>query len=111
LINRLEDIRNIVVKYQDGSPIYIRNIAKVDYGYMLRQGAATKDGNGEVVTGIVMMLKGENSRNVIERVKDKITQIKKTLPEGVRIKPFYDQTNLVGQLLKQLKQTWLKAVF
>ncbi len=103
LINRLEDIRNIVVKYQDGSPVYIRNIAKVDYGYMLRQGAATKDGNGEVVTGIVMMLKGENSRNVIERVKEKIVQVKKTLPEGVKIKPFYDQTSLVEQTIKTVE--------
>jgi len=103
LINKLQDIRNIVVKYQDGSPIYIKNIAKVEYGEMLRQGAATKDGKGEVVTGIVMMLKGENSRNVIERVKTKITEIKKSLPEGVRLKPFYDQTNLVEQTIKTVE--------
>jgi len=109
LINRLEDIRNIVVKYQDGSPLYIRNIANVQYGYMLRQGAATKDGKGEVVTGIVMMLKGENSRNVIKRVTNKMTEIKKTLPEGVKIKPFYDQTNLVEQTIKTVETNLMEG--
>jgi cobalt-zinc-cadmium resistance protein CzcA len=103
LVNRLDDIRNIVVRYQNGTPIYIKNVAKVEYGQMLRQGAATKDGQGEVVTGIVMMLKGENSRNVIERVKTKISEIKKSLPEGVKIKPFYDQTNLVEQTIKTVE--------
>jgi cobalt-zinc-cadmium resistance protein CzcA len=103
LANRLEDLRNVVVKYQDGAPISIKNIAKVEYGQMLRQGAATKNGKGEVVTGIVMMLKGENSRNVIERVKHKIEEIKKSLPEGVKIKPFYDQTNLVEQTIKTVE--------
>lgn len=109
LINKLQDIRNIVVKYKDGSPIYIKNIAKVEYGEMLRQGAATKDGKGEVVTGIVMMLKGENSRNVIERVKTKIKEIKKSLPEGVRLKPFYDQTNLVEQTIKTVETNLIEG--
>lgn len=103
LVNKLEDIRNIVVKYQNGSPIYIKTLANVEYGQMLRQGAATKNGKGEVVTGIVMMLKGENSRNVIKRVKNRIEEIKKTLPEGVRIKPFYDQTNLIEQTIKTVE--------
>ncbi len=103
LINSLEDIENIVVAYRDGTPIFIRNIAKVQYGEMFRQGAATKDGKGEVVTGIVMMLKGENSRNVIKQVKSKMEEIKKSLPEGVKIKPFYDQTNLVEQTIKTVK--------
>lgn len=100
LINSLEDIRNIVVSYNQGVPIYIKNIAEVQYGEMLRQGAATKDGKGEVVTGIVMMLKGENSRDVIKKVKSRMEEIKKSLPEGVKIKPFYDQTNLVEQTIK-----------
>ncbi len=103
LINKLEDIRNIVVKYQEGKPIYIKNIAKVEYGQALRQGAATKDGKGEVVTGIIMMLKGENSRNVIKEIKIKINEIKKSLPEGVKIKAFYDQTNLVEQTIKTVE--------
>lgn len=103
LANRLEDIQNIVVKYQNGTPIYVKNVAQVKYGYMLRQGATTKNGQGEVVTGIVMMLKGENSRNVIKRVKAKMGEIKKSLPEGVKIKPFYDQTPLVEQTIKTVE--------
>lgn len=103
LIASLDDIRNIVVSYRSGTPVYIKNIADVRYGEMLRQGAATKDGQGEVVTGIVMMLKGENSRDVIKRVKSKMEEIKKSLPEGVKIKPFYDQTNLVEQTIKTVK--------
>jgi cobalt-zinc-cadmium resistance protein CzcA len=109
LIDQLEDIKNIVVKYQNSTPIYVRNIAEVKYGYALRQGAATKNGKGEVVTGIVMMLKGENSRNVIKRVKTKMETIKKTLPEGVKIKPFYDQTNLVEQTIKTVETNLIEG--
>lgn len=96
-VNSLRDIGNIVIKSKTGVPICIRNIATVNFGTALRQGAVTQDGAGEVVTGIVMMLKGENSREVIERVKERIEQIKKTLPEGVTLKPFYDQSLLVEQ--------------
>lgn len=96
-VNSLRDIGNIVIKSTNGAPIRIVNIAAVNFGTALRQGAVTQDGKGEVVTGIVMMLKGENSREVIERVKERIEQIKKTLPEGVTLKPFYDQSILVDQ--------------
>lgn len=68
-VRNIADIENIVVKSRNGVPIYVRSIANVGVGTALRQGASTKDGMGEVVTGIVMMLKGENSRDVIERVK------------------------------------------
>jgi cobalt-zinc-cadmium resistance protein CzcA len=98
-VRDIADIENIIVKSQSGAPIYIRNIARVGLGNALRQGAATQDGNGEVVTGIVMMLKGENSREVINRVKERIERIKKTLPEGVVLKPFYDQSVLVDQTI------------
>jgi cobalt-zinc-cadmium resistance protein CzcA len=109
LIDQLEDIKNIVIKYQNSTPIYVKNIAEVKYGYALRQGATTKNGQGEVVTGIVMMLKGENSRNVIKRVKAKMETIKKTLPEGIKIKPFYDQTNLVEQTIKTVETNLIEG--
>lgn len=109
LIKSLDDIRNIIVSYNRGTPVYIKNIAKVEYGEMLRQGAATKDGKGEVVTGIVMMLKGENSRDVIKRVKSKMDEIKKTLPDGIKIKPFYDQTNLVEQTIKTVQTNLIEG--
>lgn len=98
-VGNIADIENIVVKSQNGIPIFIRTIASVGVGTALRQGAATKDGMGEVVTGIVMMLKGENSRDVITRVKERIEQIKRILPEGVRLRPFYDQSVLVDQTI------------
>ncbi len=108
-VNNLHDIGNIVIKATNGVPICIRNIAKVEFGTELRQGAVTQDGRGEVVSGIVMMLKGENSRDVIERVKERIEQIKKTLPEGVTLKPFYDQSMLVEQTTDTLMTNLLEG--
>jgi heavy metal efflux system protein len=109
-INSLEDIGNIVVQRREGGvPICIRNIARVELGAALRQGAVTKDGNGEVVTGIVMMLKGENSRTVIERVKQKIETLKKSLPEGITLKPFYDQTHLVEQTVHTVEANLIEG--
>lgn len=102
-VNKLEDIGNILIEKKGETPIAIKQVAIVEYGKALRQGAVTKDGNGEVVTGIVMMLKGENSRAVIQRVKAKIEEIKKSLPEGVHIHPFYDQTRLVEQTIKTVE--------
>ncbi len=108
-VHRLEDIGNIIVKRENGIPIAIKNIARVEYGSTLRQGAVTKDGNGEVVTGLVMMLKGENSREVIERVKTKVEEIKKSLPEGIQLKPFYDQTHLVEQTIKTVETNLIEG--
>ena len=108
-INGLEDIANILIRKQGEAPIAIKNVASVEYGKALRQGAVTKDGKGEVVTGIVMMLKGENSRAVIQRVKERILEIKKGLPEGVHIHPFYDQTNLVEQTIKTVETNLLEG--
>lgn len=107
--NTLEDIGNILIKKQGETPIPINQVARLEYGKALRQGAVTKDGMGEVVTGIVMMLKGENSRAVIERVKEKMTEIKKTLPEGIHIHAFYDQTHLVEQTIKTVETNLLEG--
>lgn len=98
-VRGIADIENIIVKSHNGVPIFVRTIGSVNIGTAPRQGAATMNGAGEVVTGIVMMLKGENSREVIERVKERIEQIKSTLPEGVTLKPFYDQSILVEETI------------
>jgi cobalt-zinc-cadmium resistance protein CzcA len=108
-VRNISDIESIVVKSKNGAPIYIRNVATVGVGTAMRQGAATKDGMGEVVTGIVMMLKGENSRDVIERVKERIEQIKKTLPEGVTLRPFYDQSVLVDQTIHTVQTNLIEG--
>lgn len=108
-VNSLNDIGNIFIEKKGEAPIAIKNVATVEYGTALRQGAVTKDGNGEVVTGIVMMLKGENSRAIIQRVKEKITEIKKSLPEGVHIHPFYDQTHLVEQTIHTVQTNLIEG--
>ncbi len=100
LIENLDDIENIVVAAgEDGTPVYIRNIGRAEYAPMLRQGAVTRDGRGEAVTGIAMMLIGENSRTVAERVGEKIEEIRDYLPAGVRIDTYYDRTDLVKRTI------------
>ncbi len=100
LVEKPEDIENIVVKTgKEGVPVYVRDVAEVVQGSTVRQGAVTADGEGEIVAGIVLMLKGENSRSVVERVKERIDQIKKSLPAGVELVPFYDRTELIDRTI------------
>ncbi|MBA4078879.1 MAG: CusA/CzcA family heavy metal efflux RND transporter, partial [Cyanobacteria bacterium PR.023] len=107
--NSLTDIENIIVRTVNGVPITIKNIGKVYHGSALRQGAATRNGQGEVVLGLVMMLKGENSQAVIERVKEKLKEISQSLPEGMMIEPFYDQSGLVGETIETVKDNLIKG--
>lgn len=95
LARSLSDIQNIVVKNVNGVPVFIRDIATVQFGNAVRYGAFTRNGNGESVGGIIMMLKGENSNKVIADVKDRIQQIQKSLPEGITIKPFLDRSEMI----------------
>ncbi|MBZ9731102.1 CusA/CzcA family heavy metal efflux RND transporter [Salegentibacter sp. JZCK2] len=97
LARSVEDLENIVVKNADGIPITIEDVATVKIGSAVRYGALTKNGEGETVGGMVMMLKGANSNEVIENVKDRIVQIQKSLPEGVSIKPFLDRSELIAK--------------
>ncbi|MEE4198686.1 MAG: CusA/CzcA family heavy metal efflux RND transporter [Bacteroidales bacterium] len=95
LMRSLDDIRNTPVANVNGQPVFIRDVAEVKYGSFVRYGAFTKDGKGEAVGGIVMMLKGENSNDVIKDVKQRMALIQKSLPEGVEIKPFLDRSKLI----------------
>ncbi len=100
LLKNINEIEKIVVKTTTTNlPILVRDIAHVEIGEGIRYGAATSNGKGEVVTGIVMMLKGANSSQVILNVKDKIKQIQETLPEGVLIAPFLDRKSLVDNAI------------
>jgi cobalt-zinc-cadmium resistance protein CzcA len=92
-----EEIKKVVIKAVAGVPVLVQDVATVEIGPAVRQGAVTKDGKGEVVSGMVIMTKGENSKAVIERVKERIHSIERTLPEGVKLTPFYDQTSLVNR--------------
>lgn len=103
LVGSLDDVRNIVLKaHPDGTPVRVRDIAEVHFAPMLRQGAVTRDGRGEGVVGMVMLLTGENARTVVGRVKERIAEIDKTLPPGVAIDPFYDRTELVRNTIHTL---------
>ncbi|HAN96968.1 MAG TPA: CusA/CzcA family heavy metal efflux RND transporter [Planctomycetaceae bacterium] len=99
LVGSLDDIRQIVLDSRDGTPVRIADVADVAFAPMLRQGAVTRDGDREAVIGMVMMLIGGNSRQVVEDVKHKIEEIRKTLPDGVVIETFYDRTELVEKTI------------
>jgi cobalt-zinc-cadmium resistance protein CzcA len=100
LVSSPEDIGMIVVKTgNDGIPVFVRDVGEIVAGATVRQGAVTSNGEGEIVAGIAMMLKGENSRSVVERVKARVAEIRKTLPKGVELIPFYDRTELINRTI------------
>ena len=95
LVNTLEDIENIVVANREGTPVYIRDIAAVGFGHATRFGAITANGEGEKVLGQVIMLKDANSQATINRVKERVDEIQKSLPEGLHINGFLDRNELI----------------
>lgn len=110
LVGSLDDIGNIVVDAtKNGTPIYIKNLGNVRFAPMLRQGAATRDGRGEVVTGVVMMLIGENSRVVSKHVSERLAEIQKTLPPGVKVETYYDRTTLVQKTIKTVEKNLIEG--
>lgn len=115
VVKSLEDVGNITVKTVNGTPIKVGDVAKVQLGHATRFGAVTRNGEGEVVAGIAIMLKGENFQEVIKNVKERISQIQKSLPEGVVIEPFIDRTNLVdrveGTIARNLIEGGLIVIF
>ena len=115
VVKNLEDVANITVKTVNGTPVKVSDVAKVQLGHATRFGAVTRNGEGEVVAGIAIMLKGENFQEVIKNVKERISQIQKSLPEGVIIEPFIDRTNLVdrveGTIARNLIEGGLIVIF
>ncbi|MFD1095516.1 CusA/CzcA family heavy metal efflux RND transporter [Salegentibacter chungangensis] len=109
LARSVEDLEKIVVSNSNGIPITIGDVAEVRIGNAVRYGALTKNGEGETVGGMVMMLKGANSNNVIEKVKDRIDQIQKSLPEGVSIRPFLDRSELIANTTSTVKGNLLEG--
>ena len=101
LVQTLGDIGEIVVATRDqGTPIKVRDLGTVALAPMVRQGAVTRDGRGEAVVGIAMMLLGANSREVVNAVKEKVEQVRPTLPDGVTLEVFYDRTELVDRTIR-----------
>lgn len=109
LVQKIEDLENLVLKEIDGTPIYLKNVATIQIGGDFRRGALDVDGH-EVVGGIVVMRTGENARDVIERVKQKINQIAPSLPPGISIKPFYDRSELIERTLGTLKHALTEEI-
>ncbi|MDR1878507.1 MAG: CusA/CzcA family heavy metal efflux RND transporter [Bacteroidales bacterium] len=109
LVATLDDIGKIPVKVINGMPVLVRDVATVRFGNAIRYGAVTRNGEGEVVAGITLMLKGENFQQVVKNVKERMLQIQKSLPEGVVIEPFIDRTELVDRTMNTVKKNLLEG--
>ncbi|RRB03957.1 CusA/CzcA family heavy metal efflux RND transporter [Larkinella rosea] len=110
LVGNLDDIGRIVIRRtKGGAPVLIRDVAQVNYGSANRYGALTRNGQGEAVGALVLMLKGENANEVIGRVKNRMEQIKKTLPEGVAIHAFLDRSELVGRAINTVTRNLIEG--
>lgn len=109
IIESKEDINNIVIKSEHGVPVYLNQLADVEEAGGIRHGAVTQDGKGEVVAGIVMMLKGANSREVANTVHKKIEDIKTTLPKGVTVDEFYNREDLVDRAIATVERNLIEG--
>jgi cobalt-zinc-cadmium resistance protein CzcA len=104
-----EDIGEVVLKSHDGTPVHVHDVAEVTVGPQPRQGAVTRDGGGETVAGMVIMLRGENSKEVVTRVKSAVSRIQESLPEGARLNVFYDRTELIEACIKTVADALLEG--
>jgi copper/silver efflux system protein len=109
LVHSLSDLENIVISQNTNAPIFLKDVANVQFGGDFRRGALDVDGH-EVVGGIVIMRNGENAMTVIKAVKDKIAQISSGLPPGISIKPFYDRSDLILRTLDTLKHSLTEEI-
>ncbi len=106
----MDDIGGVTVAMRDGAPLHLRDVADVRIGSLTRYGAVTADGEGEAVTGLVLLRKGANSRSMVQGVKKELELLKPSLPEGVSIVPFYDRTDLVTKAVLTVEKALGEAV-
>ena len=104
-----DEIGNIVIKAKDGVPIRVRDVASIEIGHEIRRGAVTADGRGEVVYGLGFMLMGENSHDVTNRLKEKLEEVKSSLPAGVECVTVYDRTELVDHVIETVRRNLLEG--
>ncbi len=109
LATSIEDVKNIAVKTNGGVPIFIKDVAEVRFGHAVRYGALTYNGEVDAVGGVVMMLKGENSNEVVQRIKAKLPTIQQSLPEDVVIEPYLDRTDLVGRAISTVEKNLVEG--
>ena len=112
LVRDVEDLRAIVLKEKDGVPVYVRDVAEVQIGHEVRQGAVIKNGTTEAVGGVVMMIAGGNAKQVVSRIKARVEEInaKGMLPDGLKIVPYYDRSELVDAALWTVTKVLLEGV-
>ena len=109
LAGGIRDLERIVVSAQDGVPIHIRDVARVEEGHQVRRGAVTAEGRGEAVLGLGFMLMGENSRELTQRLEARLADVQASLPEGVRLQPVYSRTELVDKVLHTVRDNLLEG--
>ncbi|MDE0100773.1 MAG: CusA/CzcA family heavy metal efflux RND transporter [Bryobacterales bacterium] len=108
-VRSVADLASIVLTAREGTAVYLRDVAEIKIGAKQRQGAVTRDAKGEVVSGTVIMLKGQNSKSTIERVKQALEGIRRSLPEGVRILPFYDQSEVIDGTIRTVRNNLIQG--
>lgn len=111
LLQDLEGIRNLPLATHDGIPVRVSDVARVDFGPEIRRGVVTRNGEQEVVSGIVLKLYGENTSEVIARLYDKVDQVSRQLPDGVHLVPYYEQADLVRNATGTVKKALLQGAF
>jgi cobalt-zinc-cadmium resistance protein CzcA len=104
-----EDLQRIVLTSKNGIPLFVSDVAEVQVAPMPRHGAVTHDGKGESVSGMVILLKGENAKLVAERIKERVAEIVKTLPHNLTLHPFYDQTEVIDRTTHTLRTNLLEG--
>ncbi len=109
LATGIEDLKRIVVATVDSVPVFVSDVADVTVGEMPRSGAVTRDGKGESVAGMVIMLQGENGKRIAERVKAKVAEIAESLPKGLSIVPFYDQSEVIDRTSHTVRKNLLEG--
>jgi len=109
LVESLDDIGNIAVKEDDGRPVLLSDVADIEYGNEIRRGVVTRNGEGEVVSGLVLKLFGENTSEVIERLYARVEEVKRSLPPGVTLVPYYEQNELVQSATGTMKKALLSG--
>jgi cobalt-zinc-cadmium resistance protein CzcA len=110
LYNQISDIQNVIIKSDDGTPVYLSDLAEVKIGGAIRRGIETHNGSEEVVAGMVVKLYGENSSTVIARVEEKIKDINKSLPEGLSVVPYYEQKSLIEKCLSTVSNALFQGI-
>jgi cobalt-zinc-cadmium resistance protein CzcA len=110
LAENIDDLKSIVIKAEDGRPIFLHNIAEVEIGGAIRQGLQTLNGEGEVVSGMVVALYGANASTVIQLVEEKLLEVEKALPPGVKIVPYYQQKELVSKSVRTVTSALVQGI-